>query len=42
MKFNNIEVNKKESHASKQPIALGLLNVYQILISDKCKHSDTG
>ena len=38
MKFNNIEVNKKEFHASKQPIALNLVNVNQILIPDKFEH----
>ena len=42
LKFDIVEVNKKEFHASKQPIALNLKNVNQILISDKCKHSDTG
>ena len=42
LKFDNIEVDKKEFHVSKQPIALNLVNVNQILISDKFKHSDTG
>ena len=42
LKFDNVEVNKKEFHTSKQPIALDLVNVDQILISDKFKHSDTG
>ena len=41
-KFDNVEVNKKEFHTSKQPIALDLVNVDQILISDKFKHSDKG
>ena len=27
LKFDNIEVNKKELHVSKQPIALNLVNV---------------
>ena len=40
--FNNVEVNKKEFHTSKQPIALDLVNVDQILIADKFKRSDTG
>ena len=35
-------VNKKELHASKQPIALDLVNVNQILKSDQFKHKDTG
>ena len=36
LKFDNVEVNKKEFHASRQPIALNLVNVNQVLISDKC------
>ena len=35
LKFYNVEVNKKEFHTSKEPIALDLVNVDQILISDK-------
>ena len=42
LKFDNIRVNKKESHKSKQPIALDLINVDQIVVSDKFKHSDDG
>ena len=42
IKFDNTEVNKKEFHKSKQPIDLNLVNLYQILISDKFKHSDDG
>ena len=42
LKFDNVEVNKKVFHASKQPIPLYLVNVNQILIYDKFKHSDTG
>ena len=34
LKFDNGEVNKKKIHASKQPIALDIVNVNQILISD--------
>ena len=34
LKFE-VEVNKKEIHVSKKPIALSLLNVNQILKSDK-------
>ena len=41
LKFDNIEVNNKECHFSKQPIALNLVNANQILISGKFKHSDT-
>ena len=35
LKFNNIRVNKKEFHKSKQPIELMSANVDQIVISDK-------
>ena len=42
LKFDNIRVNKKEFHKSKQPIDLNLVNVDQIVISDKIKHSDDG
>ena len=35
-------VNKKEFHKSKQPIDLDLVNVDQIVVSDKFKHSDDG
>ena len=42
LKFDNIRVNKKEFHKSKQPINLDLVNVDQIVISDKFKHSDGG
>ena len=42
LKFDNIVVNKKEFHKSKQPISLNLVNVDQIVISDKFKHGDYG
>ena len=42
LKFDNIRVNKKEFHKSKQPIDLELVNVNQIIVSDKFKHSDDG
>ena len=42
LKFDNIRVNKKEFHKSKQPINLNLINVDQIVVSDKFKHSDDG
>ena len=35
LKFDNIRVNKKEFHKSKQPIDLVLVNVDQIVVSDK-------
>ena len=42
LKFDNIRVNKKEFHKSKQPIKLDFVNINQIVISDKFKHSDDG
>ena len=39
LKVDNIMVNKKEFHKSKQPIDL---NVDQIVVSDRFKHSDDG
>ena len=39
LKFDNIRVNKKEFHKSKQPVHLGLVNVDQIGVYDKFKHS---
>ena len=40
LKFNNIRVNKKEFHKSKQPIDLMPVNVDQIVIFDRFKDSD--
>ena len=42
LKFNNVRVNKKEFHKSKQPIDLMSVNVEQIVTSEKFKHSDKG
>ena len=42
LKFDNIRVNKKEFHKSNQPIDLMSVNVDQIVVSDKFKHSDEG
>ena len=42
LKFNNIKLNKKEFHKSKQPIDLKSFNVNQIVVSDKFKHSGEG
>ena len=42
LKFDNIRVNNKEFHKSKQPINLNLINIDQIVVSDKSKHSDGG
>ena len=42
LKFGGIVVNKKESHASKQPVALSLVDTEKIVLSDKFKYSDNG
>ena len=42
LKFDNDRVNKKEFHKSKQLVNLDLINVDQIVVSDKFKHSDNG
>ena len=42
LKFDNIRVNKREFHKSKQKIDLKSVNVNQIVVSDKFKHSDDG
>ena len=42
LKFKNIKLNKKYFHKSKQSIDLISVNVYQIVVSDKFKHSDEG
>ena len=42
LKFNNIRFNKKEFQKSKEPIDLMSVNVDQIVVSNKFKHSDEG
>ena len=42
LKFENIRTNKNEFHKSKQPTDLNLVNVDQIVKSDKLKQSDDG
>ena len=42
LKFDNIRLNIKEFHKSKQPINFDLVNVNQIVVPDKFKHSDDG
>ena len=39
LKFGDVELNKKEFHASKQFIALNLIDKNKIVISDKFKYS---
>ena len=41
-KFDNIRVNKKEFYKSKKTIDSDLVNVDQIVVPDKFKHSDDG
>ena len=41
-KLDNIRVNKKECHKSKQPINLDSVKVGQIVASGKFKHNDDG
>ena len=40
--FNNIRLNKKEFHKSKEPIDLLSVNVDQIVVSDKFKYNNEG
>ena len=42
LNFDNIRVNKREFHKSKQPINLDFINVGQIVVSDKFRHNDDG
>ena len=42
LKFNNIRVNKKNFHMSKEPIDLMSLNIDQIVVSDKFGHNNNG
>ena len=42
LSINNIRVNKKEFYKSKQTIDLMSVNVDQIVVSNKSKHSDEG
>ena len=39
LKFNNIKVNKKGFHRSKQAIDLDLVDTGKIVVSDRFKHS---
>ena len=42
LKFHDIVINERKFHASKQGIALNLVNTNKIVVSDKFKHSDDG
>ena len=40
LKFNNIKINKKDFHKSKQAIDLDSVITDKIVVSDKFKHSE--
>ena len=40
LKFNNIRLNKKEFHKSKEPVELMSVIVDQIVVSDKFKYNN--
>ena len=42
LKFNNIKINKKEFHKSKQVIDLDSITTDKIVVSDKFEHSEEG
>ena len=42
LRFDNIRLNKKKFHKSKQPINLDIINVDEIVVSDTFKHDDDG
>ena len=42
LKFNNIKINKKEFHKSKQAIDLDSADTDKIVVSDKLKHREEG
>ena len=42
LKFNNIRLNKKDFHKSKEPIDLMSVIVDQIVVPDKFKHHNEG
>ena len=42
LKFNNVKVNQKEFHKSKEAIDLDSVDTDKIVVSDKFKHSEKG
>ena len=42
LEFNNIKVNKKEFHKSKQEIDLDSVDTNKIVVSDKFEHTEEG
>ena len=42
LKFNNIKINKKEFHKSKQATDLDSVDIDKIVVSDKFRHNEEG
>ena len=42
LKFNNIKINEKEFHKSKQAIDLDSVTTDKIVVSDRFRHSEEG
>ena len=42
LKFNNIKINKREFHKSKQAVDLDSVDTDKIVVSDKFRHSEEG
>ena len=42
LKFNNVKINKKEFHKSKQAIDLDSVDTEKTVVSDKFKNSEEG
>ena len=42
LKFNNIKINQKEFHKSKQAVDLDSIDTDKIVVSDKFRHSEEG
>ena len=42
LKFNNIKINKKEFHKSKQAIYLDSVTTDKIVVSDNFRHNGEG
>ena len=42
LKFNEIKIDKKEFHKSKQPIDLNFIDTSKIVISDTLKYTNDG
>ena len=42
LKFNNIKVNEKKLHRSKQAIELDLVDTGKMVVFDRFKHSEEG